>query len=261
MSTQLHPSKANTLPRKEIDDFRNLGYVIVRGLFDAEEMREIRAWTDELTAYPEAPGKFMKYFEQSLAQPDKRILSRIENFVPYHAGFSRLVMGPKMLTAVSELLAEPAVLFKDKINLKLPGSDGFKAHQDVQAGWGAYAPFYVTAMVAIDRSTAENGSLEMVAGQHNKGLLGRMWEPLTETETAGIQFVPIYADPGDAVFFDSFAPHRSAPNRSNEPRRVLYITYNRLSDGDHREQYYADKRTSYPPDCERVAGKIYKYKV
>ena len=79
----------------------------------------------------EAPGKYMKYFEQSLAQTDKRILSRIENFVPYHAAFSRLVMGPKMLTAVSELLAEPAVLFKDKINLKLPGGDGFKAHQDV----------------------------------------------------------------------------------------------------------------------------------
>lgn len=261
MSTQPHPGKTSILSQKEIDDFKNLGYVIVRGLFDAGEMQEVTAWTDELISYPEAPGKYMKYFEQSLAQTDKRILSRIENFVPYHVGFSRLVMGPKMLTAVSELLAEPAVLFKDKINLKLPGGDGFKAHQDVQAGWDAYAPFYITAMVAIDRSTAENGSLEMVAGQHNKGLLGRMWEPLTETESAGMQFVPIYADPGDAVFFDSFAPHRSAPNRSNEPRRVLYITYNRLSDGDHREQYYADKRKSYPPDCERVAGKIYKYKV
>ena len=261
MSTQPHRGKAGMLVPKQLEQFKNLGYVIVRGLFDAEEMQEIRAWTDELIAYPEAPGKYMKYFEQSLAQPGARILSRIENFVPYHPGFARLVTGPKMLAAVSQLLAEPAVLFKDKINLKLPGGDGFKAHQDMQAGWDAYAPFYITAMVAIDRSTAENGSLEMVAGQHDKGLLGRMWEPLTETETVGMQFLPIYADPGDAVFFDSFAPHRSAPNSSSAPRRVLYITYNRLSDGDHREQYYADKRKSYPPDCERVAGKLYEYKV
>jgi ectoine hydroxylase-related dioxygenase (phytanoyl-CoA dioxygenase family) len=261
MSMQPRASKTSTLPQKEIEDFKNLGYAIVRGLFDARETQEIRGWTDELIALPEAPGKYMKYFEQSLAQPGKRILSRIENFVPYHTGFSHLVMGPKMLAAVSELLAEPAVLFKDKINLKLPGGDGFKAHQDMQAGWDTYAPFYITAMVAIDRSTAENGSLEMVAGQHDKGLLGRMWEPLTEAETAGMQFVPIYADPGDAVFFDSFAPHRSGPNSSSKPRRVLYITYNRLSDGDHREQYYADKRKSYPPDCERVAGKTYEYKV
>jgi hypothetical protein len=39
------------------------------------------------------------------------------------------------------------------------------------------------------------------------------------------------------------------------------VTYNRLSDGDHLEQYYADKRKSYPPDCERVEGKTYEYKV
>jgi len=46
-----------------------------------------------------------------------------------------------------------------------------------------------------------------------------------------------------------------------QPRRVLYITYNRASEGDWREQYYADKRKSFPPDCEREAGKVYEYKV
>ena len=67
--------------------------------------------------------------------------------------------------------------------------------------------------------------------------------------------------PGDAVFFDSFVPHRSGPNLSDEPRRVLYVTYNRLADGDHRAPYYADKRRSYPPDVEREPGKQYVYRV
>ena len=66
-----------------------------------------------------------------------------------------------MRQAVSELFGEPAVLFKDKINFKLPGGDGFKAHQDVQAGWDAYAGLHITAMVAIDETNAANGSLEM----------------------------------------------------------------------------------------------------
>ena len=37
---------------------------------------------------------------------------------------------------------------------------------------------------------------------------------------------------GDAIFFDSFIPHRSYPNSTEEPRRVLYVTYNAASAGD-----------------------------
>ena len=40
-----------------------------------------------------------------------------------------------------------------------------------------------------------------------------------------------------------------------------YVTYSRLSDGDHRALYYADKRKSYPPDCEREPGKQYVYRI
>jgi len=42
---------------------------------------------------------------------------------------------------------------------------------------------------------------------------------------------------------------------------VLYVTYNRLSEGDHRRQYYIDKRKSFPPDCEREPGKEYVFRV
>ncbi len=63
----------------------------------------------------------------------------------------------------------PVVLFKDKINFKMPGGPGFKAHQDQQAGWTRYAPLFVTALVTIDPATLENGCLEMVPGRHREG--------------------------------------------------------------------------------------------
>ena len=44
-------------------------------------------------------------------------------------------------------------------------------------------------------------------------------------------------------------------------RRVLYVTYNAASAGDHREQYYADKRASFPPDIERDPKKEYVFRV
>jgi hypothetical protein len=51
-------------------------------------------------------------------------------------------------------------------------------------------------------------------------------------------------EPGEALFFSSYAPHKSPPNRSDQPRRTLYLTYNALAEGDLRKAYYEDKRQS-----------------
>ena len=52
----------------------------------------------------------------------------------------------------------------------MPGGDGFKAHQDIQAGWDTYAPIHITALLTIDTCTTENGCLEVALGQHNNGI-------------------------------------------------------------------------------------------
>lgn len=248
------------LNRDQLEQFDRDGFLFVPGLYSPREIREISHWTDQVAGYPEEPGKTMMYFETSRVT-GRRILCRIENFVPYHQGFRQLITARRMHQAVSELLREPAVLFKDKINFKLPGGDGFKEHQDVQAGWNEFAPLHVTVMLAIDETNEENGSLEMIAGMHDKGVLGEMWSPLTDEDTAHTDYVAVHCRPGDAVFFDSYAPHRSGPNRTDKARRVLYITYNRRSEGDSRAQYYADKHRNYPPDIEREPDRDYRFKV
>jgi hypothetical protein len=245
---------------EQIDQFKRDGFLLVRGMYSPEEMEDISLWTDELARSAETPGKDMKYFEHS-REDQSRILSRIENFVPFHEGFSKLITKRRMRQAVSELFDEDAVLFKDKINFKLPGGDGFKEHQDVQAGWDVFSSLHITAMIAIDETNEANGSLEMLPAMHDQGLLGEMWAPLTDADTRNKPYVAVHCQPGDAVFFDSYAPHRSSPNRTADARRVLYITYNKRSEGDHRAQYYADKRRNYPPDVERDPNKDYQFKV
>jgi len=253
-------TRERILSPEQVDQFLRDGFLVVRGMYSPEETAAISEWTDEVAARPEVPGQYMMYFENSQAD-GSRILCRIENFVPYHEGFSKLITARRMQQAVSELFGEEAVLFKDKINFKLPGGDGFKEHQDVQAGWDDYANIHITAMIAIDETNEANGSLEMIAGMHKRGVLGSMWAPLTDEDTGGADYVAVHCQPGDAVFFDSFAPHRSQPNRTNEARRVLYITYNKRSEGDSREQYYTDKRNNYPPDIERDPDRDYSFKV
>ena len=205
------------------DAFLRDGFVVVPGLFDEEEIARISAWTDELEGLPEVPGRSMKYFEPSLLRPGERVLQRIENFCPFHAGFAALCDGDKLRGSVSRLFGEPAVLFKDKINFKLPGGDGFKPHQDQQAGWSAYADLFITAMVSIDATTAENGCLELCAGHHTRGLIGEEWKPLTDEDMRRLGGRPVPTRPGDAVFFDSYTPHASAPEpHRRAPARALH---------------------------------------
>jgi ectoine hydroxylase-related dioxygenase (phytanoyl-CoA dioxygenase family) len=245
----------------ELAAYRRDGFLVCRQLFDEDEVAELRRFTAEVERWPEVPGAWMVYGESSLREPGRRLINRIENFCPYHAGFKALVASDRLQGRVEDLLGEPAVLFKDKINFKLPGGHGFEPHQDQQAGWSAWARLFVTALVAIDEATEANGCLELAAGHHTRGLLGPEWTPLGPEHLEGVAFVACPTAPGDAIFFDSYVPHRSGPNLSDRPRRALYVTYNRRSEGDHRERYYAEKRTSYPPDVEREPGRTYVYRV
>lgn len=250
---------AGPLSQAQIATFRRDGFVIVPRLVDKGAITAIRQWTDDVQAWPETPGKWLKYFEQEPNGP--RLLNRLEDVLPFHAEFRELASSSALAGACGQLFGEPAVLFKDKINFKQAGGGGFEPHQDVQAGWSRYASLQVTALLTIDQSNRANGCLEMAANFHGQRLIGAEWAPLTGEQLTGIDWLAVEAEPGDAVFFDSFVPHRSGPNHTASQRRVLYYTYNRASEGDHLRQYYADKRKSYPPDIEREAGKEYRYRV
>ncbi len=247
------------LSTAQVEQFRRDGFVVVPGLFSPDEMVRITAWVDEAQSWPEQQGGAWMYFEE--AADGRRLLNRMERVLKFHDGLREVAEGERMQGACGQLFGEPALLFKDKINFKLPGGGGFEAHQDAQAGWERYGSLHITALITIDRTTRENGCLEMAAGCHRRGLIGQEWTPLAGHDLDDVDFTAIEAEPGDAVFFDSYAPHRSAPNKTDSARRVLYITYGKSSDGDQMEQYYADKFASYPPDIEREDDREYCYRV
>lgn len=249
------------LTSEQLASFEREGYLLLRGHFPRERIARAGAAIAALAARPPRAGHEMVYFEDSVTEPGKRVLSRIEKFVEEDAELGDLVLRSGLNELAGELLGAPAVLFKEKINFKMPGGQGFAPHQDIQPGWDTYAPYFISILVTIDPSTLANGCLELAAGHHKRGWIGERMKPLTPEQLKGVDFVPFPTEPGDVICFDCFAPHQSAPNRTDQPRRNLYLTYSRADQGDHRARYFADKRAAFPPDHEREAGKDYRFKV
>jgi len=250
-----------TTPRISVDDFAAFerdGYLVMRQAFGSQDMAAVFDWCGEILDAPEMSGRHWVYHEKSLKVAEQDLICRIENIAPFHEGFAELAEA--LRHPVGQLLGEEAALFKEKINFKMPGGDGFKPHQDSQAGWDNYAEFFISVLVCIDEATLENGCLQICGGHHKRGLF-RSWEPLTEGDMAEMSFVPVETKPGDLIFFDCYAPHSSEPNMSETTRRLYYATYNRLSEGEHMARYYADKHKNYPPDIDRQTGKEYVFRV
>ncbi len=248
---------SHLLSSNQINSFQNNGYIKVSSFYNQNEINQITNWTNEVQNFEETPGKWQMYYETTQDDKKKRILNRIENFEPYHKGFKNLFKS-KILNSVEKLFGSPAVLFKDKINFKMPGGSGFKAHQDIQAGWDKYCKLHMTALISIDAATENNGCLEIASGKHLNKMIGKSWEPLDESS---LNYKSFPTKPGDVIFFDSYCPHKSKKNNTNKSRRVLYITFNKLKEGDFRRKYFDDKRKNYPQDCERDPKKKYEFLV
>lgn len=242
----------------QVEQFKTHGFTLLRRAFDGDAVKRFDEWSCDLVRQPEISGRHWVYRDPSLIDPSQRIITRIERISPFHDGFRQLTMALK--PPVEQLLGEPALLFKEKINFKFPGADGFKPHQDAQAGWNSYADFFVSALVCFDEATAENGCLQIVENYRHKAL-AKLWEPLTEQDLAGMRWIDLPTKPGDIIFFDSYVPHASQPNLTDGMRRIYYATYNRASAGDQMERYYADKHESFPPDIDRDPTKRYVFRV
>jgi len=236
----------------QIEEFNDKGYIVIKGFFDAATMAEVSNVLDGLQAKEPKPGEEAKYYEESTITGDN-ILVRIENVIgENNPELTADLINDDTIQCLTQLFGEAPVLFKEKVNYKLPGCRSDLLHQDQAAGWNKYTDFFITMAIAVDENRKDNAALSfMSSGNYQKALMCEEWKPLSENDPP---FEPvdeyslIEADPGDVIFFDSYVPHGSPPNRSDRSRRNIFLTFNKASDGDMRAQYYTDKWASYAPN-------------
>src|SRR5262245_32575957 len=146
----------------DVGHFADHGWLLTRTV-RAADVAELQRSVDEIAAWPIDGGAWLQYREMTDDGPK---LCRSENFVPFHDGLRELLTTGPMIEMASALLGEPAVLYKEKINYKLPGGAGYAAHQDAPAY--RFVQSHVSCMVAVDDSTLGNGCLEVASGRHHE---------------------------------------------------------------------------------------------
>jgi ectoine hydroxylase-related dioxygenase (phytanoyl-CoA dioxygenase family) len=253
------------LTEEQTKEFEDKGFVVLKGFFDQEVMGKVSTWLDELQHKRPGKNQEAKYYEKSPITGEN-ILVRIEHVLGDHnPDITKLLLSPRTVGCLTQLFGEPPVLFKEKVNYKLPGCRADKLHQDQAAGWNAYGNFFISMGIVVDANRKENAALSfMKSGNYEKKLMTPEWQPLTQDDppySPEDEYVLLEADPGDVIFFDAYVPHGSPANTSNKRRRNIFLTFNKQSEGDMRARYYREKWASYPPNEADDARSEQSYRV
>ena len=235
-------STAEAEPEPEARDYWKKGYLHLRGMFRPEEIAAWQAECDRLLGmdFVRAENIRTQFRMNSGSCPE-----RIDPVVDVSPLFSAVAHDPRIVSHVETIFRDKALLFKDKLIFKAPGTLGYTMHQD-QAYWQLCpADDILSFSLQIDGATAENGCIELFPGYHERMLtpVGKRTN-FREEELALVDpasGVKIETRPGDVLIFHSLAPHQSGTNTADVFRRSLYLTYSAARNGD----FYAEQLKRY----------------
>ena len=219
------------MPADQAQLFRERGYLVMRGLFQAEEVKELLDTFMHMHAGGPIPGCF-EPVSTSEAKGDP--LKRYPRMMHPHRVNEvalRYLLDDRIAMVLSALFGEEPLAAQSMLYFKPAGARGQALHQDnfflkVEPGT------CIAAWVALDQVDRENGGLEVVPGTHSMDIFcpeeadpavsfTRDYVPVP----AGLEAVPVDMEPGDVLFFNGSLVHGSGPNTSVDRFRRSFICH------------------------------------
>jgi hypothetical protein len=214
----------------EAGDFARDGFFIVRGLFATDEIALLRR------AIEEDPALRASIYER---KDNDKLATRMALWNhPGESVYGLAARSRRIVDRMEALLGDEVYHYHSKLTAKEPYEGGaWEWHQDYGYWYNNGNPFPLMASVqiALDRTTRENGCLEVLAGSHQAGRIdhvklegGQVGADLQRVAWLAERLPTAYAEmePGDGIFFHCNLLHRSAQNRSPHRRWTLICCYN-----------------------------------
>jgi ectoine hydroxylase-related dioxygenase (phytanoyl-CoA dioxygenase family) len=213
------------------EGFEQNGFAIVRDVFSRQEISALSEEVDRVIGgnAPYLPPSEMVFEPET--QP-----ARLRNAFRLHLYndlFLEAARHPALVRSVQNILGRTLRLYSSQIFAK-PAQVGtvVPAHQDMP--YWPFAPYeMVSAWIALDDSTVENGCVRYVAGSHKLGMLphapsgvaGNSLGVMADPRVAALPEHPAEVKRGSCILHHCLTVHRSDANLSASPRRGLIYVY------------------------------------
>ncbi len=219
------------LTQEQIEFFHNNGFLIMRGLFQGEELRLLKEAVDAVQAQGVA-----KQGDNHLYAPGpegEAVYWRSERMWSRGDIFKAVTVHPDLLEAIGQCVGQAFFPWNDSLVVKIAERGAEVTwHQDPPYGtqWGdhsrtrTYPVPNFTTDIYLDHSGPDNGCVWAIPGHHLVGHIDLSQKTAEQLFTeCGAH--PLEMEAGDVLFHALSTPHGSRANLSSVQRRIFYIHY------------------------------------
>jgi ectoine hydroxylase-related dioxygenase (phytanoyl-CoA dioxygenase family) len=244
-------------PLRRKREYERNGFVVGGPLIDEEHLVRLREDFEDIFERRTAPDSDIQH--ERVDDGDGGEMFKLYDLHLHSPAFREVVTHPRLAKMLGEITdCSRFRVLLDQIQFKPAGSGGWNLwHRDMPS-FPFIPPFTaLTAWIALDDSTEENGCMRMVPGSHSWGdahdIAGDDWglPPLPQRyhgHKVREVLCPMLA--GSVEFHHGYTWHFSKPNRTDKPRRAFLIllfnadakyqeggriTFPGLSEGDSME--------------------------
>jgi ectoine hydroxylase len=242
-----------------LDEYQRNGFVLVKGMFDAEEIGLLRR----------AAKEDRELDQHSFGRGDGEggiVRLSLWNH-PGDTIYGMFARCETIVNSAEKLLGGEVYHYHSKMIMKDAKVGGAWAwHQDYGYWYqnGVLFPLLCSASIAVDPATRENGCLQVLSGSHHMGRIdhiltgdqaGADLERVREAQKR-LETVYLEMNPGDVLFFHANLLHRSDQNQSDKPRWSMICCYNAARNDPYKEAHHPryTPLSKVPDSAIREAG-------
>jgi ectoine hydroxylase-related dioxygenase (phytanoyl-CoA dioxygenase family) len=241
--------------------FNENGFVVINNFFKKKQILDIKKKINRNKINFDPKHTYYEKIKNNFRY------RRIESITDQSKDIQDILYSEKISNILQLLKKEKQVLFKDKLNFKYPGGEGFLPHIDghfywkdknnkIKKGWSVYSDSFTNVVIPLEKSDEKNGCLYLSSKQDTLKL-GDSWNKISKLITKftpylkkrlikNFSFFPTKLNSGDVLIFDWYCAHLSKKNNSKSSRMIFYATFCKKNKKSNavRNNYYSDKKLS-----------------
>ena len=223
------------ISNQQLESYQELGYLLIEDLVSQEEVVALRNRLREYTHEGRSTEGLQIQIEPRVQRGELKVehigdgIRKVDSLVQTDDLFQKLGLHENLLNVLIPILGSDIKMFRNSLLLKPPEVGSQKGwHQD-SPYWAIEPMELCSCWFPLDDATLENGCMMVIPKGHKLGALPHIAVTddfvIDPNALEGLESVAVPMKAGSGLFFHSLIPHFTAPNRSQNWRRAIALSY------------------------------------